>query len=183
MQWFIAIKSLLVGHKISLSKKKAVLGVILCIMQPYRRVTFVRKPKKRFLMSVHQFTPPVQSSDCKRPIQLLSSHSSWCYRSWRLYPQCNGNYSLSLSPAIDCGALTNPDNGRVDTPQGTTFNQVATYSCNSGYELVGNITRACQADGMWSGSEPICGKFITMVVVWEHTNVQCIERLFCSSLV
>ena len=90
---------------------------------------------------------------------------------------------LSLSPAVDCGALTNPDNGRVDTPQGTTFNQVATYSCNSGYGLVGNMTRTCQADGMWSGSEPICGKFITMVVVWEHTNVQCIERLFCSSLV
>ena len=72
----------------------------------------------------------------------------------------------------------NPDNGRVDTPQEATFNQVATYSCNSGYELVGNMTRTCQADGMWSGSEPTCGKFITMVVVWEHINVQCIEQLF-----
>ena len=48
MQWFIAIKSLLVGHKVSLSKKKAVLGVILCIMQPYRRVSLIRKPKNDF---------------------------------------------------------------------------------------------------------------------------------------
>ena len=77
---------------------------------------------------------------------------------------------FSLSPAVDCGALTNPDNGRVDTPQGTTLNQVATYSCNSGYELVGDTTRTCQADGIWSGSEPICGKLITMVVYVPMSN-------------
>ena len=94
----------------------------------------------------------------------------------------HGNFSLSitvtiLSPAVDCGTLTNPDNGRVDTPQGTTFNQVATYTCNSGYELVGNMTRTCQADGMWSESEPFCGKFIAM----KCTNVQCIEHVIFAS--
>ena len=75
------------------------------------------------------------------------------------------SYTLSycitaLSPAVDCGPLMNPANGTVDITQGTTFNQVATYSCDTGYGLVGNMTRTCQADGTWSGSEPICGKFM-----------------------
>ena len=75
------------------------------------------------------------------------------------------SYTLSycitaLSPAVDCGPLMNPANGTVDITQGTTFNQVATYNCDTGYGLVGNMTRTCQADGTWSGSEPICGKFM-----------------------
>ena len=65
----------------------------------------------------------------------------------------------SPSPVVDCGGLTNPDNGMVDTPQGTTFNEVATYSCNSPYTLNGGMTRTCQADGTWSGSAPGCGRF------------------------
>ena len=66
---------------------------------------------------------------------------------------------FSLSSVVDCGPLTSPDNGQVDTPQGTTLNQVATYSCNNGYLLVGSMRRTCQADGMWSGNEPFCRMF------------------------
>ena len=47
----------------------------------------------------------------------------------------------------------------MDTSQGTTLDQVANYSCNNGYLLVGNMTRTCQLDGMWSGTEPFCRKF------------------------
>ena len=64
-----------------------------------------------------------------------------------------------LSPVVDCGPLRYPLNGVVDTPQGTIFHQVATYSCNDMYVLVGNKTRTCQEDGRWSGYEPYCGKF------------------------
>ena len=75
----------------------------------------------------------------------------------RVYPQFTIQLALfSLSPVVDCGALMNPDNGRVDTPQGTTLNRLATYSCNCGYCLVGDETRTCQANGQWSGSEPTC---------------------------
>ena len=47
--------------------------------------------------------------------------------------------------AVDCGTLTNPVNGQVSHPGGTTFGQTATYSCNTGYNLVGDSTRTCQA--------------------------------------
>ena len=57
---------------------------------------------------------------------------------------------------VDCGNLTDPDNGKVTHTAGTTFGQTATCSCNTGYNLVGNSTRTCQASGNWSGSAPTC---------------------------
>ena len=56
--------------------------------------------------------------------------------------------------AVDCGNLTDPTNGQVNN--GTTFRQTATYSCNTGHNLVGNSTRTCQDTGEWSGTAPTC---------------------------
>ena len=49
-----------------------------------------------------------------------------------------------------------PENGHVDTSFGTTFLSEATYSCNSGYTLMGSVTRTCTADGQWNPAAPIC---------------------------
>ena len=56
-----------------------------------------------------------------------------------------------LSTAVDCGTLPDPVNGQVNDTAGTTFGQTATYSCNTGYDLVGNSTHMCQTTGVWSG--------------------------------
>ena len=56
---------------------------------------------------------------------------------------------------VSCGALANPANGQVGHT-GATFGQIATYSCNTGYNLVGGSTHTCLATGMWSGSPPTC---------------------------
>ena len=59
---------------------------------------------------------------------------------------------------MDCGFLPNPVNGMVSVTE-TTVGSTASYSCNgSNYLLVGAAERTCQADGMWSGSAPDCGK-------------------------
>ena len=63
---------------------------------------------------------------------------------------------LLFLTAVDCGSLPDPANGRVDHTNGTTLGQAATYSCNTGYSLVGNRARTCNATRNWSGSEPIC---------------------------
>ena len=63
------------------------------------------------------------------------------------------------STAVDCDTLSDPANGQVST-SGTTFGETATYSCNTGYNLVGDNTRTCQADGMWSGSAPTCERML-----------------------
>ena len=67
-----------------------------------------------------------------------------------------------LSTVEDCGPLTNPANGQVSHTSGTTFGQTATYSCDAGYNLMGGSTRMCQADGMWSGSEPTCQSMLLL---------------------
>ena len=57
---------------------------------------------------------------------------------------------------MDCGNLTHPANGQVNLTAGTSLGQTVTYSCNTGYNLVGDSTRTCQATGNWSGSAPTC---------------------------
>ena len=57
---------------------------------------------------------------------------------------------------MDCDSLPDPGNGSVDQTAGTALGQTAIYSCNTGYSLVGNSTRTCQATKNWSGSEPAC---------------------------
>ena len=64
--------------------------------------------------------------------------------------------NCTLLVAVDCGALDDPTNGQVDTSDGTTLNDTATYSCVPGYALFGDSTQFCDDDGQWSGSPPTC---------------------------
>ena len=66
--------------------------------------------------------------------------------------------------AVDCGSLDASSNGAVDTTSGTTFMMTATYTCNTGYTLVGTVTRTCQANTMWSLSAPTCTGMPRVVV-------------------
>ena len=62
---------------------------------------------------------------------------------------------LLIVVAIQCDALSDPDNGAVSVT-GTGVGDTATYTCDDGYELVGSSTRTCQPNGEWSGSPPTC---------------------------
>ena len=63
---------------------------------------------------------------------------------------------------MNCSTLSNQVNGQVSHTAGTAFGQTATYSCDTGYNLVGDSTRMCQANGIWSGSEPTCQGMLLM---------------------
>ena len=39
---------------------------------------------------------------------------------------------------------------------GTRLGSMATYQCNTGYELVGDSERQCTEEGVWSGNQPDC---------------------------
>ena len=53
----------------------------------------------------------------------------------------------------------------MDTSGGTNYKCTAVYTCDTGYVLNGNITRTCQEDTNWSGSEPTCdGKCFNEIV-------------------
>ncbi|XP_053390247.1 membrane cofactor protein-like, partial [Mercenaria mercenaria] len=54
----------------------------------------------------------------------------------------------------NCGNRTIP-NGKFNAAKGTTFGQTATYVCNIGYTLFGDITVICTAIG-WNSTNATC---------------------------
>lgn len=56
---------------------------------------------------------------------------------------------------LDCGAPASVARGSVSLPSGSRFPAVATYSCESGYRLVGSAISTCRTDGTWSPA-PSC---------------------------
>ena len=57
-----------------------------------------------------------------------------------------------------CDPLDPPCAGSISAPN-TTVGSIATYSCDLGFYLTGDVTRTCQSDGYWSGSMPCCEKW------------------------
>ena len=68
----------------------------------------------------------------------------------------NWPFLYVLYVEVSCGQPDAPHNGSVDASAGTSFGDVARYSCDTGYMLIGTAERTCQADGRWSGSVPTC---------------------------
>ena len=73
---------------------------------------------------------------------------------------------------LDCGPLTNPTNGTVDTSAGTTAGNTATYSCNTGYNLDGNSVVQCRTDGTWNGTAPRC---LSNIII--NCNADCYKSI------
>ena len=46
---------------------------------------------------------------------------------------------------------------------GTSIGDIATYVCDSGFELVGISVLACQNDGLWDNPPPVCQSLLGMV--------------------
>ena len=95
-------------------------------------------------------------------------------------PSCNREYSMTINNqiqinfcclAVDCGSLDALSNGAVDTSSGTTFMMTATYTCNTGYTLIGANTRTCGIDGQWTPDAPTCLR--TQVI----SNINCMFTL------
>ena len=65
---------------------------------------------------------------------------------------------------IDCGSLDDPTNGQVSLDE-TTVGSIATYTCDPGFMLIGNMERTCQENGEWSGNEPTCEGHLATVTI------------------
>ena len=65
-------------------------------------------------------------------------------------------FCIFIVIVFDCGDMDPPANGAVAVPS-TTLSSVTTYSCDDGYELIGeSATRVCTESGVWSNSTVEC---------------------------
>ena len=67
----------------------------------------------------------------------------------------------STHAGVVCPNLPNPENGQVaQIINGNVPGTVANYSCESGYTLVGNMSRVCvrvnREEEVWTGEAPTC---------------------------
>ena len=80
--------------------------------------------------------------------------------------EIGSSFQFVFYPAVvDCGTLMASPPLQV-TLINTTFNSTATYSCQVGYNLVGNSERICQANRSYSGVEPSCMSELSFVGLW-----------------
>ena len=59
-----------------------------------------------------------------------------------------------------------------------TEGSVANYTCNDNYELIGNESRTCMDDGMWSGQEPTCIRMYEECICDVYTFTTKIRRTY-----
>lgn len=84
----------------------------------------------------------------------------------RIYKDRNSFFATEVS----CLVLQDPPNGRVSL-SGTSMGSEASYSCDSGFTLVGSRVRVCQAEGEWSSEEPFCqGKGLPILSLFLFTK-------------
>ena len=95
-----------------------------------------------------------------------------CFRGYELTGnelracQSSGQWSGSLPQCEpeDCGDPGTPSNGDVSLSASTKLGSIATYTCDTGYNLVGSSKRTCQAEGRWSGELPSCEGKLTLLL-------------------
>ncbi|XP_066270976.1 P-selectin-like [Branchiostoma lanceolatum] len=92
----------------------------------------------------------VVTFSCDQGYKLDGSTSTTC--------QADGNWSANVPTcnAIRCPNLTAPVNGNLSPASASAYPDVVTFSCDQGYELVGNTNTTCQADGSWTANVPTC---------------------------
>ena len=62
---------------------------------------------------------------------------------------------VPLFAVVDCAEPPSLLNGSVNFTD-TVFGSLAVYTCLTGYNITGNVTRTCLANGSWTDSAPFC---------------------------
>ena len=75
---------------------------------------------------------------------------------------------LGLLSVVQCPVLAAPANGQLKSAN-RNYGGIATFSCNTGYQLQGNSDRQCLANGAWSEQDNTC---LSELLVYFTTGAQ-----------
>ncbi|KAI8498131.1 hypothetical protein Bbelb_240750 [Branchiostoma belcheri] len=72
--------------------------------------------------------------------------------------QADGTWSnpVPTCTPVQCPILTDPTNGMLRPTGVISYPNSVSFTCNTGYQLIGFAAATCQADGTWSNSVPTC---------------------------
>ncbi|XP_067409310.1 sushi, von Willebrand factor type A, EGF and pentraxin domain-containing protein 1 isoform X1 [Emydura macquarii macquarii] len=87
--------------------------------------------------------------ECDPGYQLNGSEKRTCQDNQKW----DGNEPICIP--VSCGQPSVLENGQV-TGDEYTFQKHVEYSCNEGFQLHGDRSRVCLANGSWSGITPVC---------------------------
>ncbi|KAL8570681.1 hypothetical protein ACOMHN_039116 [Nucella lapillus] len=86
---------------------------------------------------------------CQQGYELLGEGEAVCTS------EGHWSHEVPVCYPMECDFPDTPQHGSVDI-KGLTFTSKIEYSCERDYRLEGVAVRTCEADGAWSGEEPVC---------------------------
>ena len=95
--------------------------------------------------------------------RVCSSNSLWTGSAPSCISKSSNSDDLPITDTctivVDCGTPGISSYGDIPSMLAystTIFNSTAVYSCEIGYNILGDMARTCLASGQWSGSAPEC---------------------------
>ncbi|XP_063967900.1 uncharacterized protein LOC129280080 [Lytechinus pictus] len=86
-------------------------------------------------------------------------------------PDGTWNETIPTCNAIECGPTPSVHNASLSHLTSSTYRGTAVYSCNEGYELVGNPSVYCMSNGDWSAADFTCQEIQSTTVLEETTLI------------
>ncbi|GFO32178.1 fibropellin-1, partial [Plakobranchus ocellatus] len=89
--------------------------------------------------------------ECYQGFSITGPNTITCQAdgSWTQMPTCETSRCSQLP--------SGPDNGSSNIDgDGTSYGTIVRFSCNDGYDLIGNTTMLCSSRGQWVGEMPMC---------------------------
>jgi len=75
---------------------------------------------------------------------------------------CSLHANFFMKILVPCSSLSEPSNGVINCSLGDdgvpSYEDICSFTCNTGYELTGSERRTCQSNGSWSGSIAMCNR-------------------------
>ena len=69
---------------------------------------------------------------------------------------------LAYTYLVNCPSLADPNNGMINCSLGddgvSSYEDACSFTCNTGYELIGQDIRFCLSNGTWNGNETFCSR-------------------------